>query len=148
MAAWSNGEMTHLIPSLQRELVAACSEGRTRRGRVVDGQCGGGAAALREESRRDEEYSDRLWQTGHYVESLLKMMDAALWLIDWDFVYLDHSQISYHHPNLARFRYLMGCCRARCRERPELLPLLEGSFVYREYEEMKREYAGFGGRRW
>lgn len=82
MAAWSNGEMTHLIPSLQRELVAACSGGRTRRGRVVDGQCGGGAAALREESRRDEEYSDCLWQTGHYVESLLKMMDAALWLID------------------------------------------------------------------
>ena len=98
-------------------------------------------AVLRGESMVIEEYSDELWDLGLHTESLLRLMQAAAHLIDWDEVVIG-SELNYYHRSLSRFRYLFCRCQERVREEPELEPLLSDSSVADWYEEMEQRYAG------
>ena len=98
-------------------------------------------AVLRGESMVMEEYSDRLWDAGLHVESMLELMQAAVQLIDWDEIVLG-PEINYYHPNLSRYRYLIGRCRERVDEDPRLEPLLANSTALDWFVEMEQRYAG------
>ena len=97
-------------------------------------------AVMRGESMVMEEYSDKLWDLGLHVKSLLQLMDAACYLIDWEHVVIG-SDTNYHHRNLTRFRYLMSRCWERVREDPQLEPLVFNSMAYDWFLEMEQRYA-------
>ena len=104
-------------------------------------------AVLRGESMVMEEYSDKLWDLGLHVKSLLQLMEAACHLIDWEHVVIG-SDTNYHHRNLSRFRYLVSRCWERVREDPRLEPLLYDSTVYDYFLEMEQRYAHCKGTGW
>ena len=104
-------------------------------------------AVLRGESMVMEEYSDKLWDLGLHVKSLLQLMEAACHLIDWEHVVIG-SDTNYHHRNLSRFRYLVSRCWERVREDPQLEPLLYDSTVYDLFLEMEQRYADCKGTGW
>ncbi len=104
-------------------------------------------AVLRGESMVMEEYSDKLWDLGLHVKSLLQLMEAACHLIDWEHVVIG-SDTNYHHRNLSRFRYLVSHCWERVREDPRLEPLLYDSTVYDLFLEMEQRYAHCKGTGW
>ena len=97
-------------------------------------------AVLRGGSMVMEEYSDKLWDLGLHTESLLRLMQAATHLIDWDEVVIG-PELNYYHRSLSRFRYLFTRCQERVREEPGLEPLLSGSTVADWYEKMEQRYA-------
>ena len=110
--AWSNGTTTLLQQKQLKELEEdfykrwACYSHRVEQGYEweIDEP-----AIMRGESMVMEEYSDKLWGLGLHVESLLRLMQAATHLIDWEHVFIG-SDTNYHHRNLSRFRYLISRC--------------------------------------
>ena len=98
-------------------------------------------AVLRGESMVMEEYSDKLWDLGLHTESLLRLMQAATHLIDWDEVVIG-PELNYYHRSLSRFRYLFNRCRKRVDDDPSLEPLLANSMVQDWFVEMEQRYAG------
>lgn len=142
--AWSNGEETHLRREQTRELREdfVWRQQQYRR-RVKEGYEWetDRPAVMRGESMLREEYSDRLWDAGLHVESMLEMMQAAVQLIDWDEIVIG-PEINYYHRNLSRFRYLVGRCRKRVDDDPSLEPLLANSMVQDWFVEMEQRYAG------
>lgn len=145
LAAWSNGEKTLIAPTLMKELETVyrqkIDEYHTRVAEGYEWETDW-PSVMRGDSRIMEEYSERLWELGHHVESLLRLMDAARGLIDWDHVVIG-PETNYHHRNLARFRYLVERCTERCQQDPRLTPLLADSDVYDDYQHMERAYAGY-----
>ncbi len=144
LMAWSNGEETHLRREQTRELKADfVRQQQQYRRRVAEGYEWetDTPAVLRGESMLREEYSDRLWGVGLHVESMLELMLAAVQLIDWDEIVLG-PEINYYHPNLSRYRYLIGRCRERVDEAPRLEPLLANSMAQDWFVEMEQRYAG------
>ncbi len=142
--AWSNGEETHLRREQTRELKADfVRQQQQYRRRVAAGHewASDRPAVMRGESMLREEYSDRLWGVGLHVESMLELMLAAVQLIDWDEIVLG-PEINYYHPNLSRYRYLIGRCRERVDEDPRLEPLLANSIAQDWFVEMEQRYAG------
>ncbi len=135
LMAWSNGEETHLRREQTRELKADfVRQQQQYRRRVAEGYewASDRPAVMRGESMLREEYSDRLWGVGLHVESML---------IDWDEIVLG-PEINYYHPNLSRYRYLIGRCRERVDEDPRLEPLLVNSTAQDWFVEMEERYAG------
>ena len=106
-----------------------------------------GPAVMRGESMVMEEYSDKLWDLGLHVESLMWLMEAATHLIDWDEVVIG-ADTNYHHRNLSRFRHLFSRCCERVREDPKLEPLFANSSVYDCFLEMEQRYAHCKGTGW
>lgn len=142
--AWSNGEETHLRREQTRELKADfVRQQQQYRRRVAGGYEweSDRPAVMRGESMLREEYSDRLWVVGLHVESMLELMQAAVQLIDWDEIVLG-PEINYYHPNLSRYRYLIGRCQERANEDPRLVPLLANSMAQDWFVEMEQRYAG------
>lgn len=143
LMAWSNGERVHL-PSQERKEMEnefyrqwSLYAERVAQGYEWDSSTW---AVLRGESQLMEEYADRLWVADRHVEGLNWLMRAATHLIDWDSITID-CDTNYHHPNLARFRHLVGRCRERVKQCPTLQPLLEDSMVQDWYREMEHTYA-------
>ncbi len=144
LVAWSNGEETHLRREQTRELKADfVRQQQQYRRRVAAGfeWASDRPAVMRGESMLREEYSDRLWGVGLHVESMLELMQAAVQLIDWDEIVLG-PEINYYHPNLSRYRYLIGRCRERANEDHRLEPLLANSTAQDWFVEMEERYAG------
>lgn len=144
LMAWSNGKQTHLRRKQTWELKADfVRQQQQYRRRVAAGYewASDRPAVMRGESMLREEYSDRLWGVGLHVESMLELMQAAVQLIDWDEIVLG-PEINYYHPNLSRFRYLIGRCRKRVDEDPRLEPLLANSMAHDWFVEMEERYAG------
>ena len=142
--AWSNGEETRLRREQTRELKADfVRQQQQYRRRVAEGYEWetDTPAVLRGESMLREEYSDRLWNMGLHVESMLELMQAAVQLIDWDEIVLG-PETNYYHRNLSRFRYLIDRCRERVDEDPRLEPLLANSTALDWYVKMEERYAG------
>jgi hypothetical protein len=144
LMASSNGRQTHLRREQLRELEKDFQKQmelyhkRVKEGYEWETD---EPAVLRGESMVMEEYSDKLWDLGLHTESLLRLMQAAAHLIDWDEVVIG-SELNYYHRSLSRFRYLFSRCQERVREEPELEPLLSDSSVADWYEEMEQRYAG------
>ena len=148
--AWSNGERV----CLRREQVEELDKDFYRQlehyhRRVEEGYEWetDKPAVMRGESMVMEEYSDKLWDLGLHVKSLLQLMEAACHLIDWEHVVIG-SDTNYHHRNLSRFRYLVSRCWERVREDPRLEPLLYDSTVYDLFLEMEQRYAHCKGTGW
>ena len=142
--AWSNGGETHLRRELTRELKADfVRQQQQYRRRVAEGYEWetDRPEVMRGESMLREEYSDRLWNMGLHVESMLELMQAAVQLIDWDEIVLG-PETNYYHRNLSRYRYLIGRCRERVDEDPRLEPLLANSTSQDWFVEMEQRYAG------
>lgn len=148
--AWSNGEETHLRREQTRELKADfVKQQQQYRRRVAAGYEweSDRPAVMRGESMLREEYSDRLWNMGLHVESMLELMQAAVQLIDWDEIVLG-PETNYYHRNLSRFRYLIDRCRERVDEDPRLEPLLANSTALDWFVEMEQQYAGCKSTGW
>ena len=144
MMAWSNGEQTILGREQTRKLKEDFQKQQQQyRRRVAEGYEWetDWPAMMRGESMLREEYSDRLWNMGLHVESMLELMQAAVQLIDWDEIVLG-PETNYYHRNLSRFRYLIDRCRERVDEDPRLEPLLENSTALDWFVEMEQQYAG------
>lgn len=142
--AWSNGERV----CLRREQVEELDKDFYRQlehyhWRVKEGYEWewDTPAVLRGESMVMEEYSDKLWDLGLHTESLLRLMQAATHLIDWDEVVIG-PELNYYHRSLSRFRYLFNRCRKRVDDDPSLEPLLANSMVQDWFVEMEQRYAG------
>lgn len=150
LVAWSNGERTHVG---REQLKALERDYDKRRGEYLQRLYEGRewetdeAAVLRGESMLMEEYSDRLWELDRHVESLNRLIEAALHLIDWNHVVIG-CETNYYHRNLSRFRYVMERCRERVRQMPELKPLLENSSAHEWLIEMESTYADCKGSGW
>ena len=150
MVAWSNGDRVHVTPSQTKELMASYSQRRDDYlARVEEGYEWetDNPAMMRGKSRLMEELSDQLWKMDRHVDSLLWLLDAARELIDWDQVCIG-PECNYYHRNLARFRYLVKRCKERCRQDPQLKPLLQSSSVYDDYLRMEQRYEGYKGLGW
>ncbi len=142
--AWSNGKQTHLRQEQTKELREDfVRQQQQYRRRVKEGYEWetDRPAVMRGESMLREEYSDRLWDVGLHVESMLELMQAAIQLIDWDEIVFG-PEINYYHRNLSRFHYLIGRCRERANEDPRLVPLLANSMAHDWFVEMEQRYAG------
>ena len=143
LMASSNGRQTHLRREQLREMEKDFQKQMERyHKRVKEGYEWetDEPTVMRGESMVMEEYSDKLWDLGLHTESLLRLMQAATHLIDWDEVVIG-PELNYYHRSLSRFRYLFRRCRERVREEPGLEPLLSGSTVSNWYEEMEQRYA-------
>lgn len=150
MMAWSNGEQTILGREQTRKLKEDFQKQQQQyRRRVAEGYEWetDWPAMMRGESMLREEYSDRLWNMGLHVESMLELMQAAVQLIDWDEIVLG-PETNYYHRNLSRFRYLIDRCRERVDEDPRLEPLLENSTALDWFVEMEQQYAGCKNTGW
>ena len=150
LMAWSNGERVCLRREQMKELEKDFYRQRDAFiQRVEEGYEWetDEPAVMRGESMVMEEYSDKLWDLGLHVKSLLQLMEAACHLIDWEHVVIG-SDTNYHHRNLSRFRYLVSRCWERVREDPQLEPLLYDSTVYDLFLEMEQRYAHCKGTGW
>lgn len=150
LMASSNGELTHLRreqlrvleKDFQKQLVHYHQ--RVKEGYEWETD---EPAVMRGESMVTEEYSDKLWDLGLHVESLMQLMQAATHLIDWEHVFIG-ADTNYHHRNLSRFRHLVSRCWERVREDPTLEPLLAESTAYDWFLEIERKYAHCKGTGW
>lgn len=150
MMAWSNGEQTILGREQTRKLKEDFHKQQQQyRRRVAEGYEWetDWPAVMRGESMLREEYSDRLWNMGLHVESMLELMQAAVQLIDWDEIVLG-PETNYYHRNLSRFRYLIDRCRERVDNDPRLEPLLANSTALDWFVEMEQQYAGCKSTGW
>ncbi|MBQ6069666.1 MAG: hypothetical protein IJK84_09195 [Bacteroidales bacterium] len=143
MVAWSNGERIHLsreeLVKMKKDYEKQWDSFNTQLKAAGFEWVRDAPAKMRGESQVLEDYSDRLWEQDHHVESLLKLMEAATHLIDWDTVVIG-PEINYYHRNLERFRYLIDRCWERVKEDPMLKPLLVNSMAYSWYREMEEKY--------
>ncbi len=150
LMAWSNGTTTHLqqkqLKELEKDFYHQWAHYNHRVEQGYEWEIDE-PSVLRGESMVMEEYSDKLWDLGLHVESLMRLLQAATHLIDWEHVFIG-SDINYHHRNLSRFRYLVSRCWERVREDPTLEPLLADSTAYDWFLEMEQKYADCKGTGW
>lgn len=140
MVAWSNGQETHIIPSLADELYVGYVRRRDDyRERVDQGYVATGypdATYNRERSRLLEELSDRLWEQGRHIEAMSRLLDSACVLFDDNNDWYDFFSISFFNPNWQQFRYVMAHVRDRLKQDPRLRTMVEDSQAAWWYREM------------
>ena len=140
MVGWSDGKRVNLPPSIRREVgdygnLMGQFHSNLEEGYEIDwGECD---AALHG-SRIREYQADQLWEHGHHLEALDRMLYAASSSLPDEGLYDDMQWFNptenfCWHPNLKEFRRLMRRCRELCKREPRLWPILEESRMYQKY---------------
>lgn len=146
LAAWSNGEETHIVPSyssLADDVYARMTDrALAYYERLDEGYEMTGYADIvfcRELSMLYEEMSDRLWEQGRHWLAMRQLLNAANVLFDNDVEWYDFHSISYYSPQWERFREVIIRIRERIAQDPPLQTLYDNSDAAWWFQLMVRE---------